>query len=198
MRDSDGMKKEIHTIFAIPSGKRLCQLPFDQYTLSWSFSADESRAAFFEWETGKIHVHDTATGKLLWQFGGEDAKWKWVWSTLALSPDGNMLAAQVEDAPNVQIWDLRTGKHSQSLVLQQKAQHSDAACLAWSPDSRMLAVGGLDNSIRLWEVSTAKVRREFVGHVAQARILAFSPDGQLLASGSDDTTMLIWKLLADK
>ena len=67
-----------------------------------------------------------------------------------------------------------------------------AACLAWSPDNRMLAVGGLDNSVRLWEVESAQVRREYVGHLAHARLLAFSPDGTFLVSASDDTTLLVW------
>jgi WD40 repeat protein len=62
----------------------------------------------------------------------------------------------------------------------------------------MLAVGGLDNSVRLWEVASAQVRREYRGHVCQARIVAFSPDGDFLASGSDDTTLLIWKVRTEK
>jgi len=47
-------------------------------------------------------------------------------------------------------------------------------------------------------VATAQVRREFRGHVCQARLLAFSPDGELLVSGSDDTTLLIWNTLAER
>src|SRR5262249_56695377 len=89
-------------------------------------------------------------------------------------------------------------KHYRSLVLKQKAKKHDHACFAWSPDDRVLAVGGLGDLIRLWEVSSGRVRREFRGHQAQATCLAFSRDGRLLASGSGDTTLLGWKILPEK
>jgi hypothetical protein len=192
-RTCDG--KEVDTLFAIPSGKRLCQLSFKRHegTCCWSFSGAENRVAFFEDSTSMIHVHDTATGKLLGKFGNYPDL-----VSLALSPSGNMLAVWMEGSRNVQIWDLRTGKHHRFLILDQKAKYNDVACLLWSADNRMLAVGGLDNSVRLWEVASAQVRREFRGHLARASCLAFSPSRQILASGSEDTTLLIWKLLAAK
>jgi WD domain, G-beta repeat len=194
----DGKVREINTIFAIPSGKRLCRLPTEYKTQNWSFSADESRVAFFEGHTGIIHVYNILTGKLIRQVGQPDLNWKWINATLALSPDGKMLAVWTEDfRGKVQIWDLQTGKN-RWLALNQTDKGHVAACLAWSPDSRLLAVGGLDNSVRLWEVASAQVRREYRGHVCQARIMAFSPDGDFLASGSDDTTLLIWKVLTEK
>ncbi len=198
MQDRSCDEKEVDTLFAIPSGKRLCQLSFEpqvqgyEGTRSWSFSADGSRVAFFVLRTATIHVHDTATGKLLWQARRLDT------SSFALSPNGNMLAVWTQGFRKVQIVDLRTGKHHRWLVLKQKAKKRDHACLAWSPDNLMLAVGGLGDSIRLWEVASGEVRREFRGHQAQATCLAFSCDGQLLASGSEDTTLLIWKTRPEK
>jgi WD40 repeat protein len=93
---------------------------------------------------------------------------------------------------------VRTGKHHRWLALQQEATFPGRACLTWSPDSNTLAVGGLDNSVRLWDVASGRVRREFRGDQASATCLAFSPDGRLLASGSQDTTLLIWKVFPDK
>jgi WD40 repeat protein len=197
MRDFDGRggkEREIITLFAIPSGKRLCQLPSEELKLGWSFSADESRLATFDWGTGIIRVHDTATGKLIRKIGDANPKWAWIFATLALSPDGNMVAVWTADLRNVEIWDLETGKLHRKLTLPKIDKGHVAACLAWSPDNRMLAVGGLDNSVCLWEIASAKVRREYVGHLAHARLLAFSPDGTLLVSSSDDTTLLIWKM----
>jgi WD40 repeat protein len=190
--DQDGKFREINTIFAIPSGKRLCRLASENSNSEWSFSADESRVASFVRETGVLQVHDTATGKLIRQMGAANPKWAWIYATLALSPDGNKLAAWTNDLRHVEIWDVETGKHHRRLTLPKIDKGHVAACLAWSPDNRMLAVGGLDNSVRLWEVASAQVRREYVGHLVHARLLAFSPDGTLLVSASDDTTMLIW------
>jgi WD40 repeat protein len=187
MYDSESNGKEIDTVFAIPSGKKLYQLASRMSTLAWSFSADDSRAAFFQ-SDGIIRVHDTATGKLVWQLGQADPFWDSSRSTLALSADGNMVAEWAKN--RVLIWDVRTGRHNRLSPVEPVAE--GRVCLAWSPDCRMLAVGGLDNAIRLWEVATARVRHEFHGHEAPACCLAFSPDGRLLASGSKDTSVLVW------
>jgi hypothetical protein len=112
-----------------------------------------------------------------------------------LSPDGHLLAVWTHGVRSVQIWDLRTCKLARPLLLDEDAKERDFACLAWSPDNRMLAVGGLGSSVQLWEVASAQVRRRFRGHLARADCLAFSPDGRFLASGSEDTTLLIWKVL---
>ena len=182
--------KETDTLFAVPSGKRLFQLSFNEFTATygWCFSADEARVAFYEPRADMIHVYETATGKHLRQFA--QAEWP---VSFALAQSGNMLACATGGLRDAQIWDLRTGKLQRSLVLDQKTKDRGAACLAWSPNNHILAVGGLDGSIRLWDVASAEVLCEFRGHQAPARCLAFSPDGRFLASGSDDTTLLIWK-----
>ncbi len=192
--DRDGNSQEINTIFAVPSGKRLCRLPSENSKSGWSFSADESRVASFDRATGVIQVHDTATGKLIRQIGEANPKWAWISAKLAVSPNGKMLAAWTEDLGNVEIWNLETGRHYRRLTLSKRDKGHVAACLAWSPDNRTLAVAGLDNSVRIWDIASAQVHREYVGHSAQTGALAFSPDGTLLVSASDDTTLLIWKL----
>jgi len=61
-----------------------------------------------------------------------------------------------------------------------------------SPDSKLIASGSVDKTIKLWrrdgtEVATLK------GHQAIVRSVKFSPDGQLIASGSDDGTVKLWQ-----
>ncbi len=62
--------------------------------------------------------------------------------------------------------------------------------VAFSPDGKMLAVGGRDKAIRLWEAATGKLIRKL--DVSRIRSVSFSPDGKRLASGHDDTTVLVW------
>jgi len=71
----------------------------------------------------------------------------------------------------------------------------DIRCLAFSPDGKLLALGGCENPVvRLYDVPAGKEVRRFEGHVGKVTALAFSPDGRRLASGSADTTVLIWDL----
>ncbi len=55
--------------------------------------------------------------------------------------------------------------------------------LAFSPDRKSLvASGGEDKSVKLWDLTTARCLATCKGHIQPARIVAFSPDGRTFAS----------------
>ena len=62
--------------------------------------------------------------------------------------------------------------------------------VAFSPDGRLLASGGDDETVRLWDPATGAQQRILTGHTGAVRGVAFSPDGRLLASGGDKTVRL--------
>ncbi|MHC1769227.1 MAG: WD40 repeat domain-containing protein [Verrucomicrobiia bacterium] len=95
------------------------------------------------------------------------------------SPDERLLGMGYRGG-NAALWDLKT----RQLIARFESGHSAAAWVAFSPDRRFFATGGLhDGRLVLWDMATHMARP--FGRVARNGMqeLAFSPDSQRLVFG---------------
>jgi WD40 repeat protein len=117
---------------------------------------------------------------------------------VAFSPDGRRLAAGCGDSV-VRVWQLDAGgaapltRASWTLgvpgsgidrppVGEHQGHRNAVYCVAFSPDSKYLASGSVDRTIRVWDLATMKEFR-VLSHQQTVNSVAFRPDGQYLAAG---------------
>jgi WD40 repeat protein/serine/threonine protein kinase len=77
-----------------------------------------------------------------------------------------------------------------------KAHQRSANALAISPDGRLLASGGDDRTVRIWNLATGQEQCRLEGHTAPVRHIAFSSSGEWLASsagGPEPGEVKIWQ-----
>jgi hypothetical protein len=106
--------------------------------------------------------------------------------TLAMSPDGRSLVLCRGEL--LYLLNLYGGEILRCFV----GAKQPLAAVAFSPDGRLLAAGGEDHLVRLWDVRTANSRAVLVGHRGKVVHVGFSADGKRLLSSSADDTVLVW------
>ena len=102
---------------------------------------------------------------------------------LTLSPDSERVA--VGTIRTVSVFD-RARAEVQRTFLGQ------AYAVDWSPDGRVLAAGGDDGRIRLYDAELLIPLLSFPAHDDYIFSLVWSPDGTRLVSASGDTTVRVW------
>jgi hypothetical protein len=106
------------------------------------------------------------------------------------SPDGRTLVCLTAEQ------GLMTLSLFEATTLQSRGRHllgnTFMNSLAFAPDGRLLAAGGADGTVTVFDLMNGKKVWSGTGHLGDVRALAFSPDGSLLASAGMDGSAVCW------
>jgi hypothetical protein len=153
-------------------GYLLAALAADGKTLA---VADPGKCALLNWSDLSVRVAFPRSGSQI--------------HFLAVSPDGNTVAAAGTQDPQVHLFDARTGKERQ----KYEAHRNGVRALAYSPDGKLVAAILANNRIKTWSLEGGKVMdvafRNVPANIPMSDgSLAFSPNSSLLvASGMGET-----------
>jgi U3 small nucleolar RNA-associated protein 12 len=149
---------------------------------------------------GDIELYDIAASSLLDKISAHEGA---VW-TLQVHPDGKSLITGSADK-TVKFWNFDIVQEEifgtrqtmprlklvQSRVLKV---NDDVLSVQFSPDSRLLAVATLDNTVKVFFVDSLKLFLNLYGHKLPVLNMSISSDSKLIATCSADKNVRIWGL----
>jgi WD40 repeat protein len=119
-------------------------------------------------------------------------------NNLVFSPDGRTLASASE-LGTIWLWELNTGSLLTTLIEHEAGTDERSVGwdnkigLAFSPNSTLLASGGMDGQVIISEISDNPSPLILKGrHGWRVKVLVFTPDGKHLVSGSRDNSIRLW------
>ncbi len=86
-----------------------------------------------------------------------------------------------------------TSQNARRLKKVERLGLGDVRCVAYSPDSKWVAVG-TSLGVELRNAATLRLVRTMEGHTGAVLSVTFSPDGSLLASGARGGTVRLWRV----
>ncbi|KAJ2547885.1 WD repeat-containing protein slp1 [Coemansia sp. RSA 1933] len=163
---------------------KLCELEGGPYIASVKWTADGTYIAIGT-SDGDVQIWDAESQSKIRTMSGHQAR------VGVLSWERHLVSSGCRDGS---IWnhDVRVAKHK----IAEMVAHSNEVCgLTWRSDGALLASGGNDNLVNIWDARSSVPKFSKTQHTAAVRALAWSPwQLNLLASGggSHDRHVHFW------
>ncbi|EEF31329.1 WD-repeat protein, putative [Ricinus communis] len=159
------------------------------YTVTASVISPDGSEAIVGGQDGKLHIY-SVSGETLSKVAVLE-KHRGAISVIGYSPDLSMFASADLNREAV-VWD----RASKEIKLNNMLYHTARInCLAWSPNSTMVATGSLDTCAIIYEVGKPASNRVTIkgAHLGGVYGLAFTDDCTLISSG-EDAFIRVWRL----
>lgn len=106
-----------------------------------------------------------------------------------LSNDATLLVTGGQDGLLYQ-YDLQT----RQLAMLHRDPTDPISAVAIHPNKQLIAYAGVNQTITLWDRTTATVSRQLAGQTGRVNSLEFSQDGSRLLSAGSDGSVCIWQI----
>jgi WD40 repeat protein len=107
---------------------------------------------------------------------------------VAFSPDGKHLATTA--GRSVWLWDVAAGQ----AITRFPAFRRYAEAVAFHPAGRLLAAGGRDGEVQVYDADAVRPVVRFDWDIGTVHGLAFAPDGMTAAAAGHDGAIAVWDL----
>ncbi|TPR01424.1 NmrA-like family protein [Aspergillus niger] len=96
------------------------------------------------------------------------------------------------------LWDLNGGGEVLSIDACGEDRTAKGSVYALGAVSSVLASGGPESVVRVWDPKSGKLITKFVGHTDNIRDILINQDGDTIMTASSDQTVKVWSLTAGR
>lgn len=98
----------------------------------------------------------------------------------------------------IYLWDLAGGGKTLEIDVSGEEVTEKGSVYALSVNSGILASGGPESIVRLWDPKTGKRITKFVGHTDNIRAILVNESGDMVMTASSDQTVKVWSVTAGR
>lgn len=153
-------------------------------------SSDGQFALSGSWD-GTLRLWEISSGVTTRRFVGHE---KDVLS-VAFSVDNRQIVSASRDK-SIKLWNT-LGECKYTIASGESEGHTEwVSCVRFSPSQSvpLIVSAGWDRLVKVWTLTSCKLRNDLVGHTGYLNTVCVSPDGSLCASGGKDGTAMLWDL----
>ncbi|RAL67183.1 hypothetical protein DID88_007960 [Monilinia fructigena] len=96
------------------------------------------------------------------------------------------------------LWDLNGAGKQLEIEVGDEDTSEKGSVYALSTGSHILAAGGPESIVRLWDSRTGKRITKFVGHTDNVRDILINEAGDMIMTASSDQTVKVWSMTAGR
>lgn len=98
----------------------------------------------------------------------------------------------------IRIWDLNGAGEKLQIAVGEEESSAKGSVYALSVRGSIMASGGPESIVRLWDPKSGKRITKFVGHTDNIRDILINQDGDTIMTASSDQTIKVWSMAAGR
>ena len=206
----EGHSGAVHTIKFDPTGNFLASGSFDRTVQFWGVYGDcdnymmlkghKNAILDLHWSTDGSQIFTASADKTVVAWDAEVGKRVRKWTghdsfVNACCPTrksaGTTMVVSGSDDGTTRVWDLRA-----KTCVKEFENKFQITSVAFSDDGESVFAGGLDETIKAWDMRNDEVSFTLEGHRDTITGISLSPDGNHLLSNGMDNCMYMWDVRA--
>uniref|UniRef100_A0A0P6JRM8 Putative wd40-repeat-containing subunit of the 18s rrna processing complex n=1 Tax=Aedes aegypti TaxID=7159 RepID=A0A0P6JRM8_AEDAE len=137
--------------------------------------------------TGVFYLHELPDVNMIHSLSISDFRI----DSVTFNNTGDWLALGVPEVGQLLVWEWQ----SEQYIMKQQGHSTGLNCVTYSPDGQLLATGGLDGKVKLWNISNGFCFVTFTEHSSAVTSVEFSGNKKFFVTASLDGTVRAYDIV---